>query len=121
MIQDGSLLSQFEEVIFTGEFTDLVLDASHFHFEDDSCLPLVVEMLHEFEKRIALRLSVSLEELIDLLFSGNSTTVALTLSPETYRLINVPIKDAFDEIFPTLSELVMKPLNQHFMSTKLGK
>ena len=121
MIQDGSLLSQFEEVTFTDEFRHSVTDISDLHFEDESCLPLVVKILQEFEKRLALRLSVSLEELIDLLFSEQSSTISLRLSPEAYRSISVPIDNVFEEIFPNLSELLIKPLDRYFMTLEMGK
>ena len=63
---------------------------------------------------------MELQQTVDLLFSPQCQTTTLTLSPMKYRPATVSVNDVFDEVFPVLSEILVKPRSQSMVGPENG-
>ena len=120
MIEDGSFLQRLEAATFTEEFRQSLTDVSKTELESDTQRQQLTTLLDDLTTGLSLRLSVELQQTVDLLFSPQCQTVTLTLSLVEYRPATVSINDVFDEVFPVLSEILVKPRSQSMVSLENG-
>ena len=120
-IQDGSLLRILEAIVLTDEFRWSVTDVSDLDIEDSSTRQQLEAVLRAVSRTMSLRLSVTLQQLMDLLFNPSCTNVILKLSPAVYKPTALCVDDVFDEVFPVLSEILLKPLNDIDMTEEQSK
>ena len=120
MIEDGSLLQRLEAATFTEEFRQSLTDVSKIEIESYTQRQQLTTLLDNLTAGLSLRLSVELQQAMDLLFSPQCQTITLTLSPMTYRSPAVSVSDVFDEVFPVLSEILVKPRSQSLVSLENG-
>ena len=120
MIEDGSLLQRLEAATFTEELQQSFADISGIRVASDAEREQLKAVLRDLAAGLSVRLSVELHKTVDLLFSPQCQTITLTLSPMEYRPAAVSVSDVFDEAFPALSEILVKPRSQSMVSPENG-
>ena len=69
MIEDGSLLQRLEAATITVEFCQFLKDVSKTELETDIQRQQLITLLDNLTAGLSLRLSVELQQMVDLLFS----------------------------------------------------
>ena len=121
MIQDGSLLQILEVIVFHDEFRQSIKDVSNLDIVDSSTRQQLIDVLDALSHKMSLTLEVNLQQMMDLLFDPSCTNVIVKLSPTFYRPTAIPINEVFDKVFPVLSEILLKPLNNIDMTEAQSK
>lgn len=94
MILDGSLSRDLEGIIFSERFKDSIIGTS-----DSDQSSRLAKILYEFRIRLALRLVVGLKQVMDLLFTKQSSGVTLTVASARYMSPMVAVHEVFDNVF----------------------
>lgn len=121
IFHNGRLLQKLKSLVLTDEFRKSITDVSDLNIEDSSTRQQLQDVLHTIFLRMSLRLSVNLQKMVSLLFNSSCTSIMVTVTTEAHKPAVDSIDEALDEVFPVLSEMLLRPLNDIDMTEEQSK
>lgn len=123
LINEGDFIKDLEEQIYTPEFKQSFADVSDLELRDESQCQPVADVLTAFVDKASLRLSINLHRLLQALFSppAGPHDITMVVAVSKSRRGGVTVDQVFNQIFPDLSEMLLRPFNPSEMSLAAGQ